>query len=164
MHYQAAALHGDHDLSAFDCGKPELDRWLRASALEATAKNTCRTFVWHDEGTVVAYYGLAAHVIEREQLSRSQGHGSPQQIPAVLIARLALDKTLHGRGLGSVLLADCLVRIAATVENVGMRFVVVDAIDEQAAGYYRAHGFVDTPVPHRLVRKMSSVLADVASL
>lgn len=162
MPYTAEALRHDHDLRSFDCGKPELDLWLRASALEAAAKNTCKTFVWHDSGAMVAYYGLAAHVIEREQLSRSQGHGSPQQIPAVLIARLALDKTLQGQGLGSVLLADCLVRIAATVENVGMRFVVVDAIDEQAAAYYRAHGFVNTPAPHRMVRKMSSVLADVA--
>ena len=162
MPYLAEALRRDHDLRAFDCGKPELDLWLRASSLEAAAKNTCKTFVWHDDGAVIAYYGLAAHVIERENLSRSQGHGSPQQIPAVLIARLALDKTLHGRGLGSVLLADCLVRIAATAENVGMRFVVVDAIDDQAAAYYRAHGFSDTPTPHRLVRKMSSVLADIA--
>lgn len=163
MLYTAEALRHDHDLRAFDCGKPELDMWLRASALDAAAKNTCKTFVWHDEGAVVAYYGLAAHIIEREQLSRSQGHGSPEQIPAVLIARLALDKTLHGQGFGSVLLADCLVRIAATAENVGMRFVVVDAIDDHAAAYYRAHGFSATPAPHRLVRKMSSVLADIAS-
>lgn len=163
MLYRAEVLRQDHDLRSFDCGKPELDLWLRASALEAAAKNTCKTFVWHDDGVVVAYYGLAAHVIERERLSKGQGHGSPQQIPAVLIARLALDKTLQGQGLGSVLLADALVRIAVTAENVGMRFVVVDAVDEHAAAYYRAHGFTDTPVPHRLVRKMSSVLADVAN-
>src|SRR4051812_34314873 len=132
MPYLSEALDSSHDLSSFDCGKPELDLWLRASALEAGRRGTCRTFVWHNgDRAVVAYYGLAPHVIERADLSRNLGHGSPDRIPAILIARLALDTRLHGQRLGSALLAECFMRISTAVENVGGRFVVVDAIDQK---------------------------------
>jgi GNAT superfamily N-acetyltransferase len=124
------ALHDRHRLTTFDCGKPELDIWLRESARHAGAHRTCRAFVWHiGDGLVVAYFSLAAYLIERDILPKSLGHGAPAQIPAVLLARLALDKTLHGRGLGGVLLVDALSRAVAAGTQIGVRFVVVDAID-----------------------------------
>lgn len=161
MLYQAETLQDGHDVSSFDSGKPELDMWLRSSARHAASAGTCQTTVWHRESVVVAYYGLTAHVVEKDRVPRGVGHGSPEQIPAILLARLALDKTLHGRGLGSVLLADSFVKIAGVAGKVGIRLVVVDAIDEDAAGFYRKHGFKDTPVPGRLVRKMSSISRDL---
>ena len=124
---------------------------------------TSRTFVWHTgDDVVVAYYSLAAHLIGCAVLPRGLAHGAPAQIPAVLLARLALDKTLHGRGFGGVLLADALRKAVGAGLRVGVRFVVVDAIDDHAAGFYRAHGFKSIPVdPHRLVRKASSIAADL---
>jgi GNAT superfamily N-acetyltransferase len=157
------AIADGHRLTAFDCGKPELDLWLRDSARHAESHRTARTFVWHEgDGVVVAYYSLAAHLIERDTLSKKQARGNPAQIPAILLARLALDKTLHGRGLGSVLLADALFRAVAASINVGCRFVVVDAIDVTAASFYEAHGFTPIPDdPYRLVRKLSDIAADL---
>lgn len=158
------ALGDHHQLAGFDCGKPELDLWLRDSARHAERHRTCRTFVWHSgDGVVVAYFSLAAHLIERAILPRGLAHGAPTQIPAVLLARLALDKTLHGRGLGGVLLADALTRAVEAGLRIGVRFVVVDAIDDQAGRFYRAHGF--KPVPSdssRFVRKVSAIDADLA--
>ena len=159
------AIGDSHRLTSFDCGKPELDMWLRDSARHAENHRTARTFVWHaGDGVVVAYYSLAGHLIEREELSQRLARGNPARIPAILLARLALDKRLQGGGLGGVLLFDALSRAAAASRNVTCRFVVVDALDKDAAGFYLAHGFHPVPGdPHRLVRKMSDIEADLAA-
>jgi GNAT superfamily N-acetyltransferase len=161
--FLADAISDSHRLTAFDCGKPELDLWLRDSARHAESRRTARTFVWHTgDRVVVAYFSLSAHLIERDQLSRKLARGNPAQIPAVLLARLALDKTLHGHGLGGVLLSDALSCAVLAGTGVGCRFVVVDAIDEGAAAFYQAFGFTPIPDdPHRLVRKLSDIAADL---
>lgn len=154
-----------HEAATFDCGKPELDMWLRESAAHAEAMRSCRTFVWCRSGEreVVAYYSLAAHVVRRDDIGKI-GRGSPDEIPAVLLARLALNRSLQGQHLGGVLLADALARAVLAGTSVGARFVVVDAIDDAAAKFYVKHGFQPVPDdPHHLVRKMSSVAGDVAS-
>jgi GNAT superfamily N-acetyltransferase len=77
----------------------------------------------------------------------------------VLLARLALDQSLQGHGLGGALLADALERIVAAIETVAARFVVVDAIDDTAAAFYAHHGFRQVPETRRLVQKVSDVEA-----
>lgn len=121
--------------------------------------NTGRTFVWveSDSGAVVAYFTLAAHLVRRAEIPKSVGHGSPEAIPAVLLARLALHRRLHGRGLGGQLLLDALQRVVDASTRVAARLVVVDAIDENAAAFYRAYGFRPCPDPLRLVRKTSEI-------
>jgi GNAT superfamily N-acetyltransferase len=147
-----------HDAGRFDSGKPELDEWLRRHALSAEARRTGRTFVWHED-RVLAYYTLASHLLVREDLPKPVGRGGPRQIPAVLLARLALDRTFHGRGLGGVLLADALTRVVIATQTVAARFVVVDAIDEPAARFYEHHGFRPIPQTARLVQRISDIAA-----
>ncbi len=157
--YARERLNDTHDLSRFDSGKPTLDRWLREQALHAEARNVGRTCVWHaGDGVVVAYYTLASHELIRAELPSRIGHGSPDKIPAYLIGRLALDRTLQGQHLGGALLADALSAVIAANEFAAARFVVVDALDEEAAGFYVYHGFVPIPATNRLVRKISSIL------
>ena len=161
MVYLSEPLNERHLLNAFDCGKPELNLWLHNSAQHAQRMGTCRTTVWTEgSDAVVGYFGLAAHVIQREQLSDKIGRGSPDQIPAVLIARLALDVSLQGSGLGGALLANALETVLTASKNIAIRFAVVDAIDGEAAKFYQKHGFSPTPVEGRLVRKLSSIEAD----
>jgi GNAT superfamily N-acetyltransferase len=155
-------LSKQHLTAAFDSGKPDLDRWLRESALTVEAKRTGRTFVWTDEGRVVAYFTVTAHVLLRDGLPSALARGNPDPIPAVLLAKLALDQSLHGQGLGSVLLVDALVRIVEATKLVGARYVVVDAIDDGAAKFYEHHGFKRLPEPLRLVRKLSDIEASLA--
>lgn len=157
--FVSEALSDQHDLSTFDSGKPDLDRWLRHHAITTEARRTGRTFVWHNAGKVVGYYTITAHLIIRDDLPRVIGRGNPSQIPAVLLARLALDSTLHGQGLGGVLLADALHRITLATRIVAARFVVVDAIDEAAHGFYAHHGFRGIPNTMRLVQKVSDIAA-----
>jgi GNAT superfamily N-acetyltransferase len=121
-----------------------------------------RTWVWTTGvDDVVAFFTLAGHVVERAEIPGKLGRGSPDRIPAVLIARLALHETLHGRGLGGTLLADALSRIVAATEMVAARFVVVDAVDDSAAGFYAHYGFQQIPGATRLVRKISDIALDV---
>ncbi|HEU0132505.1 MAG TPA: GNAT family N-acetyltransferase [Mycobacteriales bacterium] len=146
-----------------DSGNADLDGWLRDHALGAEARRTSRTFVWTDGGRVVAYYAVSAHRVLRADLPRALGHGSPTEIPAVLLAKLALDRSWHGQGLGGVLLADALTRIVRATEVVAARFVVVDAIDDNAAAFYEHHGFRRVPGdgPARLVQKVSAIAASL---
>lgn len=155
-------LRSDDDLDAFDSGRPALDEWLRGSAVHAESMRSGRTWVWTPGRTVVAYFTLAGHVIEREVLPPSLGRGSPDRIPTVLIARLALHQNLHGRGLGGVLLADASSRIVAATDIVAARFAVVDAIDERAASFYTHFGYRPIPGTMRLARKISDLAHDVA--
>lgn len=152
-----------HNVGDFDSGKLELDEWLRDHALRAEAMRTGRTFVWHKgDGKVVAYYTVAAHLATREQLPRRVGRGSPTQIPAVLLGRLALDRTLHGQGLGGALLAEALGRIVSATAAIAARVVVVDAIDEEALRFYEHHGFRAVPGTMRLAQKMSDIAASLS--
>ena len=157
-------LSDDDDLDSFSSGQPSLDEWLRQSARHADAIRSGRTWVWTArEAVVVAYFALAGHVIERGDLPARLGRGSPDRIPAVLIARLALDESLQGRGFGGALLADALSRIVAATDIVAARFVVVDAIDARAADFYAHYGFQAIVGTNRLVRKISDIAADIRS-
>ena len=158
MSYVAEPLGDHHHLDDFDCGNEALNDWLRRHARNASGQGT-RTYVVIDvDREAVGYFAVAPHTIDREALPRSVGRGAPNQIPAVLLAKLALDRRLHGQGLGSELLVVALGTIVHAARRVGGRFVVVDAIDDSAAAFYSYHEFIAVPSdPHRFVRKLSTV-------
>jgi GNAT superfamily N-acetyltransferase len=150
-----------HQLAQFSSGSDSLDVWLQRHARHAQAMRTARTFVWHAEDErVVAYFSLAAHLVVRAELPRKVARGAPEAIPAVLLARLALDRSLHGQGLGGELLLDALSRAVQASEVAAARLVVVDAIDEAAVAFYEHHGFTAVPGNRqRLVQKISDIAA-----
>lgn len=157
-------LTASHRLDAFASGVEALDSWLVASALHAQAMRTAQTFVWHTgDSRVVAYFSLAAHLVVRAELPQRVGRGSPDAIPAIMLARLALDRLLHGGGLGGELLWDALSRACAASEIAAARLIVVDAYDAHAAAFYEHHGFTLVPGnAHRLVQETSDVAAALA--
>jgi GNAT superfamily N-acetyltransferase len=157
--YIPVLLGSDHDCTDFDSGQPVLDDWLRNHAGTVQERGLGRTFVLVEDLSptrVLAYYTLAAHVIEQQLLTKKLGRGLPRRLPAVLLGRLALDRSLHGQGLGGAVLAEAMARISHISFDLGARFVVVDAIDVTAASFYRHYGF--TPVPDqesmRLVQRI----------
>ena len=162
MEIVSEALHKRHDRSRFRCGVASLDDWLARHALDAERRRTARTFVWHPgDRAVVAYYSLAAHLIVRDELPPAIGRGDPGRIPALLLARLALDSSLRGLGYGGLLLAEAMSRAVRAAESAGARYLVVDAVDERAAGFYIHHGFHLIPGSLRLVRRVTDVAAAV---
>ncbi len=133
-----------HHVKEFRCGQPTLDRWLQAYAGQSERRDVARTFVATDsELKVVGYYTLVAGHVEHPATSPRVRSGVSRHfpIPICLIARLAVDQSWQGRGLGSDLLRDALRRTLAASDQIGIRAVVVDGIDAEAANFYRRHGF-----------------------
>lgn len=153
-------LTGALALDAFDSGEPALDAWLRDHALTLARRRLSATHIWAGpDGNVLAYATLAAGAIARQDLTKSLGHGYPDRIPAVLLARLALHRDLQGQKLGSVLLSEALGIAAGSATSVAAAFVVVDALHERAVNFYLHHGFTRLPDTDRLVLKMSTIAA-----
>jgi GNAT superfamily N-acetyltransferase len=94
---------------------------------------------------VVGYHALTAAGIEREAATARVIKGMPQYpIPVVLLARLAVDRSVASRGLGSWLLRDAMLRTLTASEAIGVRALLVHAIDEGARGFLR-HGLEPSP-------------------
>lgn len=159
------ATYGErHSVGVFDCGQPALNEWLIRHAKTAQAKRTAQIFVWTEEGDigVLAYFALSAHEIVAADLPRRLARGMPERIPAVLLGKLALDRTLHGRGLGGQLLFDAYQRVLSATQTVAARYLVVDAADDSAVGFYEHYGFTRAVEPSmRLVRRIKDVQTDV---
>jgi len=148
-------LASDHDVSRFRNGKhPSLDDWLRERAL-ASEGLSARTYVVcaaEAPKRVVGYYAISTAMEQRIALpSAKLRRGLPEQIPLLLIGRLAVDQEFQGMGLGTDLLSDALRRSLAASEIAGVRAVVAHAIDDDAVHFYQRHGFVFSPLGERLI-------------
>ena len=150
-----------HDAASFRSGEEALDAWLRSYASQSQRRDAARTFVAVDGGRVVGYYALVATTIDHAAATAAARHGLSQRfpIPAALIARLAVDETWQGRGLGRSLLRDAAVRILRAADEVAIRAVLVHAKTRRAATFYARYGFepsgIDEPtlmVPLSVVR------------
>lgn len=133
-----------HVLDEFACGVDRLDTWLRAYAGQGQRRDAARTFVVADtRHRVRGYYTLVAAQLAHADATPDVRRGMSKRfpIPVVLLARLAVDRSQQGKGLGAALLADAMRRAVGAAEQVGIRAVLVDAIDENAAAFYRRFGF-----------------------
>ena len=129
----------------FASGNADLDEWLRQYSGQSERSNNTRTFlgVVADGGQVVGFYTTTTYRIERdEQAEYLEAGNRAYPIPAVLLARLAVDKHWQGLGIGRQLLVDAMQRFAALSADVGFEVVVVDAIDDEAITFYSRYGFV----------------------
>lgn len=156
-------LRAAHSIDGFSCGNEDLDQWLRQSALSADRAGTARVYLSvADNGHVNGFFALVPHVVRRLDIPPSIGHGGPDLIPAYLLARLAISEVLQGSGCGGELLVLALDKILEAVSIGGGRVIVVDAIDERAAEFYRHHGFKTAPTdPARLLMKASTAARSI---
>lgn len=148
-------LGAHHEVSEFTNGKhPALDDWLRGRAL-ASEGLSARTYVICrlDRPTiVVGYYAISTAMEQRAALPSARlRRGQPEQVPLLLIGRLAVDVSVRGIGLGADLLADALRRCLAASEIAGVRAIVAHAIDEDAASFYEHHGFIRSELGERVM-------------
>jgi len=148
-------LAATHDIARFSNGiQPSLDQWPRerARSSEGLSARTYVACARDDPARVVGYFSIAAAVEQRNALTSAKlRRGMPEQVPLLLIGRLAVDAQWRGRGLGSALLADALRRCLAASEIAGVRGVAAHAIDEAAAAFYERHGFVRSPLGERVM-------------
>lgn len=134
-----------HDPKMFSCGVASLDDWLRRAASQYDRRNLARTYVaaQPQSSRVFGYYAVSNHRVEFEALPADQAKGLLRiDVPVVLLGRLAVDRTMQGQGLGSLLLIDALRRIVHVANELGVRAVAVHAIDDNARNFYLHYGFV----------------------
>jgi GNAT superfamily N-acetyltransferase len=157
-------LAPEHDRSAFDCGVPALNDWLAQRAGQFDRKDLARTYVAvrPGESAVLGYYALSSHAVRYEALPADQAKGLPRlDVPVALLGKLAVDRGMQGQGLGGDLLVDALRRVQFLADEIGIRAVEVDAIDDAARRFYERNGFVpllDNPrhlfLPVRVIRAL----------
>lgn len=157
-------LGKQHRVDDFDCGEPALDDWLKRHALGAQASGSARVFVTTlgDEETVVGYYALAAAQVAPEEATARALKGQPRArpVPAILLARLAVDREHQRAGLGRSLLQDVLLRCVDAAEAIGARVLLVHAKHEAARGWYLRYDFEESPTdPLHLMMLMKDVRA-----
>lgn len=136
-------LRPGHVLEGFDCGRASLNVWLLEHARAATAAGSARTYVIvdSDQDRVVGYHALTAASVERRAATARVVKGMPRYpVPVVLLARLAVDTSVTGRGVGAWLLRDAMTRTLAASETIGVRAMLVHAIDANAREFYIRHG------------------------
>lgn len=158
-------LTAAHDVSGFSCGKPSLDRWLQTRALANQEKGFTAVMVVHEGGQVIGYYGLAPTSIIPAHLPRSIRTGQPPDpVPCLLLAQLATDQKWAGKGIGTGLLKHALQRCVTASRLIGGRALVVNAVDDEAAAFWRRWGFLSSKDdPLTLFRSIGDIAASLGA-
>lgn len=136
---------GGHDRALFTSGQESLDRYIRQQADQDVRRRMARVYVLIDvvSGLIAGYYTLSNYAIELVALPSviTQRLGRYPSLPATLLGRLALDQRYQARKLGGVLLRNALKKSLEVSEEIASCGVVVDALDDDARGFYEHFGF-----------------------
>jgi len=153
-------LRREHELDSFDCGKEDLNRFLKRHAWNSQQAHSAQTYVLAQELAVVGYYSLAAGSVTHEEATKRAKKGLARHpIPVILLARLAVDVSLQGKKIGPALLKNALLRAASAADTIGARAVLVHAKDDDAKGFYEHFDFEPSPSdPYHLMLIMKDLL------
>jgi ribosomal protein S18 acetylase RimI-like enzyme len=162
------ALEARHRAESFRCGVLSLDEWLRKHALQSHRSGGSRVFVTTEtDPDIAGYYALAAGaVMPREASVRTvQGLAANRPVPVVLLGRLAVDARHQGQHLGRSLLLDAMTRVLEAGQLIGIRALVVHALDGRALDWYGQFGFERSPThPLHLILLIKDLRATVENL
>jgi N-acetylglutamate synthase-like GNAT family acetyltransferase len=136
-----------HRLDDFRCTSPDLTKWLIERARKNHREGASRCFVVCDEQeNVIGYYALAAGAVSHDVAPGSVKRNMPDPIPVAVLGRLAVHQEWEGRGIGSGLLKDAILRTLHTAQEMGIRALLCHAIDDAAKDFYLQRGFIQSPV------------------
>lgn len=164
--YVVEKLSRTHEPGSFDCGRESLNTWLRRYAWTNVQNDSARVYVAHRRDNVVCgYHAITVGSISREDAPERIAKGlAAHPVGVAVLGRLAVDASQQGKGLGVTLLQDSLRRIEGAADEIGIRAVLVQAIDEQARQFYRKFGFSPSPVDDmRLMLLMKDLRAFLRS-
>jgi GNAT superfamily N-acetyltransferase len=158
-------LRREHLLDRFDCGKEDLNRILIRQAWNNQQAHSAQTYVLAKSLRALGYYSLAAGSVSHDAATKRVKKGLARHpIPVILLARLAVDVSIHGNGVGSALLKDALLRTAQAAETIGARALLLHARDDDARTFYEHFNFEASPSdPYHLLLIMKDLLAIFAA-
>jgi len=156
LSYHIRALDAGIDTDGFCCGQGLLDEYIRSYATQDVKRGLARVFVAASEAEprrLAGYFTLSAASVSAADLPQSLRRKLPRYpVPVALLGRLAVDSSFQGKGLGGILLADALLKVANATRVLAMAGMIVDAKDETAAAFYRHFGFLPLPgQPERML-------------
>jgi GNAT superfamily N-acetyltransferase len=140
----------DHGRASFSCGNAALDRYLREQASQDVRRGLAAVFVIAPKDNphaIAAYYTLSSRELKLKQLPPElvKKAGRYEYVGVTLLGRLAVAETYKGTGLGALTLLNALDRSLAASREVASWAMFVDAIDGEAARFYRKYGFLGLP-------------------
>jgi GNAT superfamily N-acetyltransferase len=146
-------IQSSDELAAFDCGKPPLNEFLKQQALKNEGKAS-RTYVVVAQtgeyaGKVVAYYTLASGAVTHDNAPGWAKRNMPDPLPAVVVGRLAVDAKYQGKGIGKHLMREAMQRSLEVAAQIGVRLLIVHAVDDEAINFYVPFGFRRFPTDSR---------------
>jgi predicted N-acetyltransferase YhbS len=152
-----------HKTDEFSCGERPLDDWLKRRALANQTSGASRTFVACESGLVVAYYALASSAVAVATAPGKFRRNMPDPIPVVVLGRLAVAQSHHGKGIGRALFQDAARRVIHAADAIGIRGLIVHALSESAASFYVRLGFDPSPLsPMTLMVTLADLRASLA--
>lgn len=138
------AIAKSHDRKRFDCGDAGMNTFLQRFARQGHEQNAVKTFcAIADDGSgrILGFYSLAPASIEHDAMPPSMTKGlARHKVPGFLLARLAVDKSVEGRGLGGQLLLAAALRCIRVTEDVGGLLMIIEAKTDRAAQWYASYG------------------------
>ncbi|HVA91249.1 MAG TPA: GNAT family N-acetyltransferase [Chloroflexota bacterium] len=160
--FEIEPLGNHHGRAAFSCGEPVLDHYLQARAGQEQRRKVAAVFILNETitATVAGFYRLSMYAVRPTELPEAFRRKQPNydQLPAVLIGRLAVDSRFERRGLGARLLMDALARSYAATQQVAAVGVVVEAKNDRMRTWYESFGFESFPdSPNRLFLAMATI-------
>lgn len=142
-----ALLTAEHNCSAFSCRHASLTEWLQKRAWTNQASGGSKTYVvCAQDQVVVGYYALAPGAVTPQMAPGAVRRNMPNPVPVFVLGRLAVHSAWGGRGIGSGLLKDALMRCMQAAAIIGGRALLCHAIDDEAKAFYLKHGFQPSPI------------------
>lgn len=161
-------LSGSHAITGFSCGVQDLDDYLHKYAAQNHARHISTVYIAVDRSIapdaisipVLGYYTLSNLSISRDELPAKVAKRLPAYpIPAILLGRLAVEKTLQGQRLGKFLLFDSFEKVVQSSTQVAAFALVVDAMFVHLVPWYKQFGFQEcTKTPRRLFISVNTLV------
>ena len=163
MNLRIEKLQRGHAVESFDCGSEPLNRFLVRHALQNEQAGASRTYVGLADAEIAGYYTLVVGQVEHAAAPERLKKGLARHpVPVMLLARLAIAVHWQGKGLGSGLLKDAMLRTLQAADIAGIRAFAVHAKDDQARAFYERFDFVASPSdPYHLFRLLKGIRAIV---
>jgi len=163
MNLRIEKLQRGHAVESFDCASEPLNRFLVRHALQNEQAGASRTYVGLADAEIAGYYTLVVGQVEHAAAPERLKKGLARHpVPVMLLARLAIVVHWQGKGLGSGLLKDAMLRTLQAADIAGIRAFAVHAKDDQARAFYERFDFVASPSdPYHLFRLLKGIRAIV---
>jgi ribosomal protein S18 acetylase RimI-like enzyme len=142
----------DHQVASFSSAHDSLDNYLTRKALKANAAGDAKVIVLATSDLeVIGYYAISSASVSRKVALSKLRRNSPVPIPMALIGRFAIDKRYRGQGLGKALMKDAILRIASASTEIGIKGILLHALDDNAKQFYRKCGFRESSIEENLM-------------